>query len=101
MVFFGELGKDSCNLIKYFEAAPGVTPIEPGYNPATWMLECIGAGVGASSHTHGIDFAEYFSKSDLNVCMEQDLNQYGVLRPAIQSCCVVASFYMYWRTPTV
>ncbi|KAG2783637.1 ABC transporter G family member 29 [Phytophthora cactorum] len=116
MVFFGELGKDSSNLIKYFEAAPGVTPIEPGYNPATWMLECIGAGVGASSRTE-MDFAEYFSKSDLNAGMEKDLNKDGLLRPSpdlpeLKFSKQFAStrtmqfkllcrrfFYMYWRTP--
>ncbi|KAE9341877.1 hypothetical protein PR003_g9754 [Phytophthora rubi] len=43
MVFFGELGEDSKNLINYFAAFPGVSPIKPGYNPATWMLECIAA----------------------------------------------------------
>ncbi|ETL42007.1 hypothetical protein PPTG_09863 [Phytophthora nicotianae INRA-310] len=117
MVFFGDLGKDSSNLIKYFEAVPGVTPIEPGYNPATWMLECIGAGVGAASRTD-MDFAEFFSKSDLYDSMEKDLSQDGVLRPSPDLpelkfskqfastrttqfkllCC--RFFYMYWRTPT-
>ncbi|KAG6953501.1 hypothetical protein JG688_00012793 [Phytophthora aleatoria] len=117
VVFFGELGKDSSNLINYFEAAPGVNPIEPGYNPATWMLECIGAGVGASSGT-GMDFAEYFSKSELKIRMDKDLDKDGVLRPStdlpeLKFSNQFAStglmqfdllcrrfFHMYWRTPT-
>ncbi|OWZ02952.1 ABC transporter, partial [Phytophthora megakarya] len=45
-VFFGDLGTNCRNLIDYFENIPGVVPLPKGYNPATWMLECIGAGVG-------------------------------------------------------
>ncbi|GLE00166.1 hypothetical protein PINS_up008893 [Pythium insidiosum] len=48
-VFFGELGESASELIEYFESVPGVAPIEDGYNPATWMLEVIGAGVGNAS----------------------------------------------------
>ncbi|KAI9981281.1 hypothetical protein PInf_008934 [Phytophthora infestans] len=117
MVFFGQLGNDSSNLINYFKAAPGVTPIEPGYNPATWMLECIGAGVGASSGTE-MDFADYFSKSELKTLMDKDLDEEGVLRPStnlpeLKFFNQFAStgmmqfdflcrrfFHMYWRTPT-
>lgn len=29
-------------LITYLEALPGVQPIQPGFNPATWMLEVTG-----------------------------------------------------------
>ncbi|RAW21404.1 ABC transporter G family member 31, partial [Phytophthora cactorum] len=44
-VYFGDLGKRAQTMVDYFEAIPGVTPLREGYNPATWMLECIGAGV--------------------------------------------------------
>jgi len=37
VVFFGELGQDSVELIKYFESR-GATPIEYGENPGAWML---------------------------------------------------------------
>lgn len=40
-VFFG----DRNLLVPYFEALPGVAPLPDGQNPATWMLEVIGAGV--------------------------------------------------------
>ncbi|GMF26666.1 unnamed protein product [Phytophthora lilii] len=117
MVFFGELGKESSNLINYFEAAPGVTPIEPGYNPATWMLECIGAGVGGGGGGK-IDFAEYFASSDLKALMDKDLDKDGVLRPSTDlpelkfdkqfastprlqfDMLCRRFFHMYWRTPT-
>ncbi|GMF63859.1 unnamed protein product [Phytophthora fragariaefolia] len=121
MVFFGELGENSENLIKYFEAFPGVNPIKPGYNPATWMLECIGAGVGgghADAGAQPMDFAERFLVSDQKVLMEEDLDQEGVLHPSsnlpelkfetkrasnprvqFQLLCL-RFFRMYWRTPT-
>ncbi|KAG7395609.1 hypothetical protein PHYBOEH_003446 [Phytophthora boehmeriae] len=116
VVFFGELGDESSNLINYFEAAPGVNPIEPGYNPATWMLECIGAGVGATGT--GTDFADHFMKSELKQSMDKTLDRDGMLRPAAglpelkfshqfaSTPCAQFDmlcrrfFHMYWRTPT-
>ncbi|EGZ17013.1 ABCG transporter-like protein [Phytophthora sojae] len=47
-VFVGELGERCQKLVKYLEAAPGVKPCPPKQNPATWMLEVIGAGKRAS-----------------------------------------------------
>ncbi|KAG6944398.1 hypothetical protein JG688_00017102 [Phytophthora aleatoria] len=89
MVFFGQLGEDSKNLINYFEAYPEVNPIKPGYNPATWMLECIGAGVGGgkaaaagADPSQSLDFADRFLVSDQKVLMEEDLDQEGVLYPS-------------------
>ncbi|ETO74918.1 hypothetical protein F444_09427 [Phytophthora nicotianae P1976] len=124
MVFFGELGKESKNLINYFEAFPEVNPIKPGYNPATWMLECIGAGVGGGKAAAGadptqpMDFADRFLVSDQKALMEEDLDQAGVLYPsphlpelkfdtkrasnsATQFDLLCRRFFrMYWRTPT-
>ncbi|GMF24125.1 unnamed protein product [Phytophthora lilii] len=45
-VYFGKLGENACKMIEYFEAVSGVPKLEENYNPATWMLEVIGAGVG-------------------------------------------------------
>ncbi|GMF16363.1 unnamed protein product [Phytophthora lilii] len=109
----------SSNLIDYFQATPGVMPIEPGYNPATWMLECIGAGVsGGSSSIQGFDFADHFVKSDLKKIMDKNLDQDGVLRPCAdllelkfkqqfastsrtQFDMLCRRFFrMYWRTAT-
>ncbi|KAI9981232.1 hypothetical protein PInf_008931 [Phytophthora infestans] len=123
MVFFGELGEESKNLINYFEAFSDVKPITPGYNPATWMLECIGAGVGGgkaaanADPSQPMDFAERFMVSDQKVLMEEDLDQEGVLYPsphlpelkfdtkrasssATQFNLLCRRFFrMYWRTP--
>lgn len=38
VVFFGELGAESKNLVNYFESNGCATPIEHGENPAAWML---------------------------------------------------------------
>ena len=40
VVFSGQLGESSVNLINYFERLGG-TPIEIGENPASWMLNAI------------------------------------------------------------
>jgi ABC-type multidrug transport system permease subunit len=37
VVFFGELGQESCLLVEYFESM-GADPIKHGENPAAWML---------------------------------------------------------------
>ncbi|DBA01819.1 TPA: hypothetical protein N0F65_002935 [Lagenidium giganteum] len=44
--FFGELGQGSEKMVQYFMGIPGTAPIQPLYNPATYMLEVIGAGIG-------------------------------------------------------
>jgi ABC-type multidrug transport system ATPase subunit len=64
VVFFGELGQGSANLIRYFEAIPGTKPCPVGYNPATWMLEVIGAGTSDPS-ADAVDFAAVYRKSKL------------------------------------
>jgi len=51
MVFFGELGQESQNLIEYFEGIVGVLPCPVGANPAAWMLEVIGGGTGIKKVT--------------------------------------------------
>ncbi|KAE8988734.1 hypothetical protein PR003_g20479 [Phytophthora rubi] len=115
--FYGDLGEDCRNLIDYFENIPGVAPLPVGYNPATWMLECIGAGVG-----HGpkdsMDFVSYFKNSPYNQLLETNMTKEGVTTPSpdlpevmfgkkraassmTQMKFVVGRFFqMYWRTPS-
>ncbi len=64
-VFFGELGHHSAQLIAYFESIPGVAPKPPASNPATWMLEVIGAGTGPSAGGT-LDFHAHYNQSSLN-----------------------------------
>ncbi|RLN13749.1 hypothetical protein BBJ28_00017787 [Nothophytophthora sp. Chile5] len=75
-VFVGELGERCQNLVNYFEGVPGVAPLTKGYNPATWMLEVIGAGVG---HAAGAtDFVQYFRESKEKEILDSNLAQEGV-----------------------
>ncbi|GLE07389.1 hypothetical protein PINS_up017551 [Pythium insidiosum] len=116
-VFFGELGESASELIEYFESVPGVAPIEDGYNPATWMLEVIGAGVGNASGST-TDFVATFNESEKRALLESALARDGVARPApgvpalefkkkraateaTQAKFLLKRFMdMYWRTPS-
>ncbi|WOG89279.1 hypothetical protein DCAR_0208516 [Daucus carota subsp. sativus] len=73
-LYAGPVGLHSCELIKYFEAIPGINKIKDGYNPATWMLE-----VTASSQELllGVDFTALYQNSDLykrNKALIRDLS---------------------------
>jgi ABC-type multidrug transport system ATPase subunit len=63
VVFFGELGENSVNLITYLEKYEATTKIKAHENPATWMLTTIGAG----SNTTGFafDYAGAYAESTL------------------------------------
>lgn len=49
-VYFGDIGRNSTVLIEYF-TRNGAPPLEPGSNPAEYMLEVIGAVPGGQSQT--------------------------------------------------
>ncbi|KAG7388128.1 hypothetical protein PHYPSEUDO_013088 [Phytophthora pseudosyringae] len=115
-VFYGDLGRDCCHLIEYFESIPGTASLPLGYNPATWMLECIGAGV--NSGTNATDFVRHFNSSPLSKALYDNLAKEGIATPspalpemvfvdkraansATQMKFVVTRFVqMYWRTPS-
>ena len=61
-IYAGPTGTDSAELVSYFEAVPGVPPLQPGMNPATWMLEITAF---ASEERLGVDFAEIWAQSGL------------------------------------
>ncbi|KAG7399681.1 hypothetical protein PHYBOEH_008188 [Phytophthora boehmeriae] len=117
-VFFGELGEECRNLVEYFEAIRGVQPLPKGYNPATWMLECVGAGVNQrQGQGEGIDFVQCFNESELKSRLMLALEEEGVGRaspriPAlvfrqkraasslVQAKFLIQRFFnMYWRSP--
>jgi ABC-type multidrug transport system permease subunit len=64
-VFFGDLGHESVSLINYLEQYEATPRIQPGENPATWMLTSIGAG-SASTDAKPFDYAGYYQVSDLH-----------------------------------
>ncbi|CAH9122315.1 unnamed protein product [Cuscuta epithymum] len=61
-IYVGQLGHNSCHLIKYFESIHGVGKIKDGYNPATWMLE---VSASAQEIILGVDFSDIYKNSDL------------------------------------
>uniref|UniRef100_A0AAV2Z6L6 ABC transporter domain-containing protein n=1 Tax=Lagenidium giganteum TaxID=4803 RepID=A0AAV2Z6L6_9STRA len=115
-VFFGELGEECCELIRYFESIAGVPKLRDNYNPATWMLEVIGAGVGNANHDH--DFVAVFNASGEKQALDAQMAQPGVTYPldGIQAltfgkkraststtqlkALLQRFFRMYWRTPS-
>ncbi|OWZ19517.1 Pleiotropic drug resistance protein transporter [Phytophthora megakarya] len=115
-VFFGDLGDNCHNLINYFEEIPGVSPLPTGYNPATWMLECIGAGVSNGAIT--TDFVKVFNESSNKQLLDTNMSKEGISVPSpdlpemvfgkkraansvTQMKFVVIRFLQaYWRTPS-
>eukprot|EP00804_Cyclotella_cryptica_P013018 CCRYP_002341-RD/>CCRYP_002341-RD protein AED:0.11 eAED:0.11 QI:152/1/1/1/0.88/0.94/18/731/1289 len=69
-VFFGDLGNESCKLIEYLEGYESTNKIKIGENPATWMLNCIGAGGGSIADE--FDYARAYARSSLaKQCLER------------------------------
>ncbi|EGZ16590.1 pleiotropic drug resistance protein ABC superfamily [Phytophthora sojae] len=113
-VYFGELGRGGSSIVRYFEAIPSVPRIEKGYNPATWMLEVIGAG-GDSVTT---DFVSVFNASSNKALLDAKLAESGLFQPstelqplnyagkraagnATQLRFLLRRFFTtYWRTPS-
>lgn len=71
VVFFGDLGESSSNLIQYLERYNATPKITPGENPATWMLQIIGAGTAANGRME-FDYAAAYAISNLRKsCLER------------------------------
>ncbi len=64
-VYCGPLGEGSHHLITYLHHIPSTPPLAAGENPASWMLECIGAGTLASTTHAETDYAQAYLDSDL------------------------------------
>ncbi|KAG7360096.1 ABC-2 type transporter-domain containing protein [Nitzschia inconspicua] len=69
VVFFGELGKDSVNLINYFESR-GANPIKYGENPASWMLSCYS---GENAETRMLDWGLVYKQSEEYNTAQRDI----------------------------
>nr|CCA19156.1 ATPbinding Cassette (ABC) Superfamily putative [Albugo laibachii Nc14] len=62
IAYFGDLGSDCSKLLTYFQSIPGTPSIRPRCNPATYMLEVIGAGIARGQAR---DYSEEYGKSAL------------------------------------
>lgn len=78
VVFFGDLGSCSCNLVSYFEGL-GASNMNKGENPATWMLNVLGEKIVATGDNGGEDgqlnFARAWENSSNYVELKQLLAQ--------------------------
>ena len=114
VVYHGSLGKDSRNLIDYFEAH-GARKCPPSANPAEYMLEAIGAG---NPDYKGQDWGDVWANSrqyqdrarEIQDMIQErrqsattsktDDNREYAMPIAVQIYTVVKrSFTAYWRTP--
>jgi hypothetical protein len=64
-VYFGSLGENCANLVNFFESAPKVLSLPMNVNPATWMLDVIGAGTGQTGDNDVVDFHQFYKVSSL------------------------------------
>ncbi|KAG7381820.1 hypothetical protein PHYPSEUDO_005647 [Phytophthora pseudosyringae] len=76
-VFAGELGDNASEMITYFESIDGVEKLRENYNPASWMLDVIGAGVG-NGNGDKTDFVDIFRSSVLHERLQSNLSREGV-----------------------
>ncbi|XP_052489081.1 pleiotropic drug resistance protein 3-like isoform X2 [Gossypium raimondii] len=113
IIYSGELGQNSCNLIEYFEGIPGVSKIKENYNPATWMLEVTNPSVEAEL---GVDFAHLYKESHLYQRNKKLVNELRVPTQGLEELhftthfsqnrweqfktCLWKQHLSYWRNPT-
>ncbi|KAI4230807.1 MAG: hypothetical protein LQ349_006013 [Xanthoria aureola] len=114
IVYHGPLGKDSRQLINYFEGN-GAKKCEPSANPAEYMLEAIGAG---DPNYKGQDWGDVWASSPEHQARAQEIqdliaerrnaptnsktddNREFAMPLGTQVYAVVKrSFVSYWRTP--
>nr|QVT92329.1 ABC transporter [Salvia miltiorrhiza] len=111
-IYVGPLGRQSTHLIKYFEAIEGVPKIKDGINPATWMLEVT---TSAQELSLGVEFADYYRKSELYTRNKALIKELSVVRPGTKDlyfpskysqsfltqcfACLWKQHWSYWRNP--
>eukprot|EP00644_Phytophthora_capsici_P002658 jgi/Phyca11/106036/e_gw1.11.372.1 len=83
-VFAGDLGTNAQEMISYFESIDGVDKLSANYNPASWVLDVVGAG-GVSRPSPSIPPLEYADKRAAT-----ELTQMKVLLQRFSN--------LYWRT---
>nr|XP_043635770.1 pleiotropic drug resistance protein 1-like [Erigeron canadensis] len=111
-LYVGPVGRNSCDLIKYFEDIHGISKIKDGYNPATWMLE---VSTSSQEIALGVDFTEIYRNSDLYRRNKALIAELSVPRAGTQDlyfptqysqsfmvqclACLWKQRYSYWRNP--
>ncbi|KAE8817327.1 ABC transporter G family member 42 [Hordeum vulgare] len=112
VIYSGKLGRNSEEMVEYFEAIPRVPNIKDKYNPATWMLEV--SSVAAEVRLN-MDFADYYRNSDLykhnkllvNRLSQPESGTSDLYFPTEYSQSIIGQFKVclwkhwltYWRSP--
>ncbi|EQC40473.1 hypothetical protein SDRG_02366 [Saprolegnia diclina VS20] len=116
-VFFGDLGASASHLINYFKSIPNTPALLPTANPATWMLEVIGAGVEAKQGGGApTDFVQAFMQSHERQLLVSELAHHTQPHASIPELTFANKraassstqfkmvtqrwFRIYWRTPS-
>ncbi|RLN97073.1 hypothetical protein BBJ28_00013635, partial [Nothophytophthora sp. Chile5] len=100
-VYFGDLGHEGISMVEYFESIASVPRITEGYNPATWMLEVIGAGVASQrqvatatvsdnsaaldpqqTSADDVNFVQCFNASANKMLLDDKLLEPGLFQPS-------------------
>mmetsp|Transcript_13283 Transcript_13283/g.25371 ORF Transcript_13283/g.25371 Transcript_13283/m.25371 type:complete len:746 (-) Transcript_13283:283-2520(-) len=80
VVFFGDLGTMSGNLVSYFENL-GTSTMNKGENPATWMLNVLSENIMVSGvndqEDEPLDFAKAWENSSNKVDLQKQLSEAG------------------------
>ncbi|KAG8375490.1 hypothetical protein BUALT_Bualt10G0105300 [Buddleja alternifolia] len=111
-IYVGPLGRQSSQLIKYFEEIDGISKIKDGHNPATWMLEITATMQEAAL---GVNFSEIYKNSELYRRNKALINELSKPAPGSgdlyfptrysQSfwtqcmACLWKQHWSYWRNP--
>uniref|UniRef100_A0A7N0V0C7 ABC transporter domain-containing protein n=1 Tax=Kalanchoe fedtschenkoi TaxID=63787 RepID=A0A7N0V0C7_KALFE len=111
-IYSGPVGRNSQELIRYFEAIPGVPKMKEKYNPATYMLE---ASSVAAEHHLGIDFAEYYRNTPMYQQNKALVKELSTPPPGVEDLhfptkysqstldqfkiCLWKQWWIYWRSP--
>ncbi|XP_042049448.1 pleiotropic drug resistance protein 1-like [Salvia splendens] len=111
-IYVGPVGRQSSQLIHYFEAIAGVAKIRADYNPAAWMLE---VSSSAQESALGVDFAELYRNSELYRRNKGLISELSTPRPGTNDlhfatqfaqpfwtqcvACLWKQHWSYWRNP--
>jgi energy-coupling factor transporter ATP-binding protein EcfA2 len=116
MVYFGDLGLDSRTMINYFESQ-GAPKCEVHMNPAEWMLNVTGAGIGGSTDTDWAqawigskeraervtemeEMNKQFANADGSPKIREIKDTYATSFMIQFQWTLVRVFQQYWRTPS-
>ncbi|EQC30659.1 hypothetical protein SDRG_11714 [Saprolegnia diclina VS20] len=112
LVYYGPLGLESSEMLEYFGQFESVPQMQPSENPATYMLNCIGAGTTDANAY--LDFAQLYSQSWLskdNIAMLQKAmvpngsvmtktDQFTASFGAQVRALLQRQWTIYWRSPS-